>query len=239
MTPTNQSLLIMACSGTKRPNAAKALDLYQGVMYSTFRANVQPHACPHVIILSALHGFVAADRIIEPYEHRLDEGQVERMVTDIGEHIGKAWPMNATNVFLAGGSEYRRVMRAAIPELIARGHIARGAPIAETTGGIGYQRQQLGQFLRTLATDGREIVGHQANGTPLYRTLDGFTVDQPVTVAYRLRPDQPVRPAIIEELFTGPAGSTASVLMLDARNANCARTWIALSDLQPRHDSLF
>lgn len=239
MAATNQSLIIMACSATKLPHAAPALELYQGVMYSTFRANLPPHARPHVVILSALHGFVAADRLIDPYEQRMNADRAALMVRDLAGYLGGGWPTGATNVLLAGGSEYRRVMHMAMPELVERGHVAREATIAETTGGIGYQRQQLGAFLRDLAGDAREVVGYQANGTPLHRTLKGFAVDQPVTVAYRIRPDKAARPAVIEELFDGPAGPTASVLMLDARNANCARTWVGLEDLQPRRDTLF
>lgn len=74
---------------------------------------------------------------------------------------------------------------------------------------------------------------------PLYGALNGFAVGQPVFVAYRVRPNKAARRAVIEPLFAGPASPTASVLMLDARNANSARTWVGLEDLQPRHDTLF
>lgn len=240
MAANSQSLIIMACSSTKLAHAAPALELYRGVMYSTFRANVQEHARPHVVILSALHGFVPADRVIEPYEQRMNADRGEHMIQDLENQLGGCWPAGINRVLLAGGSEYRHVMRAAIPTLISRGHVAQDATIEETAGGIGYQRQQLSVFLRGLAAPhAPEVVGHQANGTPLYRSLNGFTVQQPVRVAYRVRPDKAARPAVIEELFEGPAGPTASVLMLDARDANCARTWVGLDDLQPRHDTLF
>ena len=238
MVGTNRNLVIMACSGMKLPHAAPAMELYQGVMYSTFRANVQRDARPVVVILSALYGFIASDAFIEPYEQRLTPERADLMLSDLGTYLSVSSPEGAANVLLAGGGEYRRVMRGAIPRLIERGFIASEAKVTETTGGIGYQRQQLGEFLRALPPD-REIVGRQQNGTPLDRALGGFTVDQPVSVAYRSRPDRVARPALIEQLFEGPAGPTASVLMLDAKNPNCAHTWVGLGDLQPRHDSLF
>jgi hypothetical protein len=232
VTITTRHLIIMACSATKRQHAAPALDLYQGVMYSTYRANVQPKARPNVVILSALHGFVQSDTVIEPYEQRLTPERADRMLNDLANYLGDSWPDGVTNVLLAGGGEYRRVMRAAVPRLVERGCVAARATVTETTGGIGYQRQQLGEFLRGLGKDG-EIVGHHANGTPLYRSLGGFTIGDSVDVAYRVRPDRPSRPASIEQLFHGPCGPTASVLMLDAKDATRARSWVGLQDLQP------
>ncbi|MGY6258868.1 DUF6884 domain-containing protein [Paraburkholderia caledonica] len=237
MTNATRDLVILACSGTKLPYAAPALDLYQGVMYGTFRANVRNDARPHVVILSALHGFICSDKVIEPYEQRLTAARADHMVSHLADFLPGHWPEGVNNVLLAGGAEYRRVMRAAVPQLVDQGSVTAHARVTETSGGIGYQRQQLGEFLRGLAP-ARDVVGHHPNGTPLYRSLGGFNVDQSVDVAYASRPDLPARPALIEQLFEGPAGPTACVLMLDARDIGRARTWVGLHDLKPGH-SLF
>lgn len=237
MTNATQDLVILACSGTKLSYGAPALDLYQGVMYGTFRANVRKEACPHVVILSALHGFIRSDAVIEPYEQRLTSERADHMLGHLDDFLMKHWPEGVTNVLLAGGAEYRRVMRAAVPQLVDRGCIAAQACVTETSGGIGYQRQQLGEFLRGLAP-AQDVIGHHQNGTPLYRSLGGFNVDQSVDVAYACRPDLPARPAVIEQLFEGPAGPTACVLMLDAKDIGRARTWVGLRDLKPGN-SLF
>lgn len=236
-TPTN-ALVIMACSATKLNRAAPALDLYRGVLFGSYRANVHVTAQPHVVILSALHGFIPSDKVIEPYEQRMTVDRADSMIADLAGPLPGAWPEGAAKVMLAGGKEYRRVMRAAIPHLIAVGAVKQAAQIIETSGGIGFQRQQLGEFVRGLK-EMPQIVGHQPNGTALYRRLGEFEVDQPVFVAYRARPDKAARPAVVEELFEGPVGPTASVVMLDATNPDCARTWVGLRDLQPRRDSLF
>lgn len=235
MTSAARDLVILACSGRKLPYAAPALELYQGVMYSTFRAHVRPEAFPNVMILSALHGFIRGDAVIEPYDLRLSQRCRDGMIDSLGEDPGVGWPEGVTRVLLAGGRDYRRVMHAAVPILVDRGFVSARAAVLETSGGIGCQRQQLAGFL----TSCREIVGYRQNGTALYRSLGGFTVGQPVAISDRMGPQRRPRPAIIEDLFDGPAGPTASVLLLDARNHNCARTWVGVDDLQARYDSLF
>ncbi|MEM8515189.1 hypothetical protein RCH14_004549 [Massilia sp. MP_M2] len=138
-------LVMMACSATKASARAPAFDLYQGVMYKTFRACVKPLARPEVVILSAMHGFVQADAILAPYEQRMTKARAEEMLANL-PHFMKAvcWPDSITQVFLAGGKDYRDVMRPAIAMLYPR------AQLIECFGGIGYQRSQLGNFLKTL-----------------------------------------------------------------------------------------
>ena len=227
------ALLIMACSARKLSHAAPALDLYRGVMYGTFRANVQPAARPHVVILSALHGFIHAETVIEPYEQRMTPARAEDLLATLDDSIPLVWPAAPGAVMLAGGADYRRVMRAAVARLRARGALRDDATVTETSGGIGYQRQQLGEFLRNLEPV-REIVGHHPNGTPLYRTLGGFTLEQPVDICYPGRPQDEVEPAVIAELFYGPGGPSANVRLPNSKNPHLAYNWVRLKHLHPR-----
>ncbi|SDE42025.1 DUF6884 domain-containing protein [Paraburkholderia lycopersici] len=142
-------LILMACSATKAATPSPAIDLYQGVMYSTFRANV-PFEPPAVIILSALHGFVPAERVIEPYELRMTDARADEMLADLPDFDASAWPAGVRSIFLAGGKTYRRVMRAALDRRVRLGGIDADATITETAGGIGYQRAQLGAYLRNM-----------------------------------------------------------------------------------------
>lgn len=139
----------MACSATKGRHATPAMDLYQGVMYSTFRANA-PATRPAVVILSAKHGFIEADRIIEPYEQRMTEARAEEMIADLPGFDSVEWPAGVRSILLAGGKTYQRVMRAAIKRRIELGLLDSGITIEQTSGGIGYQRAQLGAYLRNL-----------------------------------------------------------------------------------------
>ena len=76
-----------------------------------------------------------------------------------------AWPTRVGSVMLAGGAQYRRVMRAAL----ARRYGPQLPALQETTGGIGMQRSQLGAFLDRLKPAFHDQIGQQANGTPLHR----------------------------------------------------------------------
>jgi hypothetical protein len=142
-------LVIMACSATKAATPAPAIELYQGVMYSTFRANVTATR-PAVLILSAKHGFLAADQVVEPYEQRMTDARADEMLGELPDFDAIEWPSDVGAIFLAGGKTYRRVMRAAIERRIELGLLSRDVTIERTAGGIGYQRAQLGAYLRGM-----------------------------------------------------------------------------------------
>jgi hypothetical protein len=145
----HKPLIIMACSATKDTKPAPAFELYQGVMYSTFRAN-EPAVRPAVVILSAKHGFIAADQHIAPYEQRMTDARADEMVDELPDFDSIEWPSDVSAIFLAGGKTYQRVMRAAIERRIELGLLPRDVTIERTAGGIGYQRAQLGAYLRGM-----------------------------------------------------------------------------------------
>lgn len=145
-------LLLLACSGMKLERPAPAMELYRGVMYQTYRTHVRAGAAPRVVILSALHGFVSADTVLEPYDQRMTPARADQLLAELGTRYmlnGGAWPAELGQVFLAGGQEYRRVMRAALCWLgDCKGIMP--TSVAETSGPIGVQRAQLGRFLDAL-----------------------------------------------------------------------------------------
>jgi hypothetical protein len=65
--------IVLACGASKRDvPASPALELYTGPLFRDARAwalSVAPRG--RIWVLSALHGFVHADRRIAPYDHRL------------------------------------------------------------------------------------------------------------------------------------------------------------------------
>ena len=149
--PSNQRLLLLPCSDMKASAAAPAMELYKGVFFQTYKSNVQPGAFPLVVILSAKHGFVNADEQIAPYDEVMSARRADTMLADLSKYVTKAnWPSGITDVMIVGGKEYQRVMRAAVAELQSYGIIDPDATINATSGGIGVQRQQLGEYLRAM-----------------------------------------------------------------------------------------
>ena len=146
-----RALLLLACSGTKLDQPAPAIELYRGVMYQTYRTHVRAEAAPQVVILSALHGFVPAGDELAPYDLRMTAERADDMLAHLRSRTMArvAWPREIGPVLLAGGAQYRRVMRATI-EALWNGFGTVPASVQETSGGIGEQRAQLGRFLREI-----------------------------------------------------------------------------------------
>ncbi|MGN5478605.1 DUF6884 domain-containing protein [Cupriavidus basilensis] len=178
----------MACSGTKLDRDARAIDLNRGVMYASYRAHVRSEAAPRVLILSARHGFLQPDSEIAPYDERMTRQRADQMLADLPRYLrSAAWPSRVGLVLLAGGAEYRRVMRAALAH---RYGPTLPAP-QETRGGIGMQRSQLGAFLDGLKPAFRDQIGQHANGTPLYRAYGWVEAGAIATLPYRATPALP------------------------------------------------
>lgn len=230
--PKAPALLLMACSGTKLDRPARAIDLYQGVMYESYRAHVRSDAAPRMLILSARHGFLHPDAEIAPYDERMTPQRADQMMADLSIYLRPAaWPARVGKVMLAGGKEYRRVMRAAL----ARQYGPALPALQETAGGIGMQRSQLGGFLDGLAPAFGDRIGQHANGTPLFRRYGWIEAGAVASLIYRAAPYLPVRRARVLSLFEGPNGPTADVEveeLVRGRAKICPR-WVSVADLHP------
>lgn len=95
---TAERLVVLACSATKLAHAAPAIELYRGVMYSAYRANVRAETAPTVMILSARHGFVCPHTVIEPYEQRMTEARAEALLGEIACAMPAAWRPSAARI---------------------------------------------------------------------------------------------------------------------------------------------
>ncbi|MFC4345948.1 DUF6884 domain-containing protein [Cupriavidus numazuensis] len=225
-------MLLLACSGTKLDRPARAIDLYQGVMYQSYRAHVRSDAAPRVLILSARHGFLDPHAEIAPYDERMTPQRADRMLADLPASLRQtAWPSRIGAVMLAGGKEYRRVMRAAL----ARQYHAELPDVRETEGGIGLQRSQLGAFLDGLAPAFSDQIGQHANGRPVYRRYGCLEAGAMVNVRYRAVPGRPALTARVQAVFDGPSGPTADVEIQEVvrgRTMLSAR-WVSVNDVHP------
>lgn len=144
------ALVIMACSASKLPHSARAVDLYQGVMFDVLRKYLPEDSPPDVMIISAKYGLLMADDEVAPYDQRMD---AERAGELIAEGLSSEFQFDGApydSVFIAVGSDYRRVAEMYVQELRAIGQITPDAGVTFASGGIGFHRQQLGQYLRAV-----------------------------------------------------------------------------------------
>ncbi|WP_231881549.1 hypothetical protein [Cupriavidus necator] len=138
-------------------------------------------------------------------------------------------------VLLAGGKQYRRVMRAAL----ARQYNTTLPAVQETTGGIGMQRSQLGAFLDGLAPMFNEPMGHHPNGTPLYRRYGWIEAGAVTHLIYRAAPYLPTLQARVLALFQGPSGPTADVEVEERfrGGTRIGSRWVGVADLHPLQEA--
>lgn len=164
------TLVLMACSATKRTTPAPAIDLYDGPLWQTLRTHRGELPVSHVAVLSGKYGFVNATTPIAPYEARLSPQKADQLIaagvlahnTRFGEirpgripglhalveaqsHIG-AGAYQA--VIVVGSGEYRRVFDSFLAGFREFGLVEDAAPVTHVTGAIGMQRQQLGRLLQ-------------------------------------------------------------------------------------------
>ena len=173
------TLVLMACSGKKKPLAAGAvmplIDLYDGPMWQTLRTHLAGRWA-HVVVLSGRYGFTSAYSHLPTYEAKLTTQKADHLIARgldgkqdrFGElkHVLDTSPLCAMirpgsamksnpdrawhGVIAAGGGEYRRVFEHMIGAMRASGDIGLDAPVFMTRGGIGEQRSQLGEWIACL-----------------------------------------------------------------------------------------
>ena len=142
-------LLLIACSGAKLAGAHRALDLYQGVMFTVLRKWMPKHRRPVIFIVSALHGLVYENTVLDAYEQPMTEERQRELIA-AGVDADMFRGMWFEEVFVAGGAMYRAVAEHYIEQLRRANRLAPGARVLGTSGGIGEQRGQLGEWLRSL-----------------------------------------------------------------------------------------
>ncbi|MFE1130822.1 DUF6884 domain-containing protein [Streptomyces albidoflavus] len=140
--PPAGPVVVIPCSGPKVDHPAPAGQLYTGSLHTHARRTADALTAHHgtVLVLSALHGFLSLDQVIEPYDHKWkDPGSItveelQAQATELG--------LTGADVVLLTPGEYTKRAAAVWPH--AR------TPLAHL--GIGRQRGRL--------TALRETAGH-------------------------------------------------------------------------------
>ncbi|MDX2198602.1 MAG: tRNA-guanine transglycosylase DpdA [Phycisphaerae bacterium] len=141
-TESGGHLLLIACSATKRPVRAPAIQLYDGVNYRVIRKMLSESGWPPglvIKILSAKYGLIDPTTIIDPYEQRMDEATALRLRNSVTNKLTK---LNAfESVFVNLGADYLAAvadLRSIFPEAIC------------AQGGIGMKMNAMKRWLQRL-----------------------------------------------------------------------------------------
>ncbi len=142
-------LLILACSQRKNPARGKlpAIDRYDGPVFRVLRKYSREDAAnlPTVLILSAKHGLIAADREIPDYDRRLSSESAERLrpqVLKTASQVLSACQWH--RIAICAGKAYR-VALAGIAELVPQ-----GVRVDFLEGGQGPRLAELRRWLRQM-----------------------------------------------------------------------------------------
>ncbi len=100
--------IVISCSASKLSVPATADRIYTGPLWQTWREH-RPERLPNgwrLWALSALHGLVRSDRVLEPYDHVLTPAAVPGLAA----RIATQWNGIATGVVVIGGKLYQEAV---------------------------------------------------------------------------------------------------------------------------------
>ena len=138
-----RSLIVLACSKTKRPARGRALDVYDGPGFRTIRANRAATELD-VVIVSAKYGAISGEDQIAPYDRVLKAGDeiTLKIRADLDRRLATK---RYGNVFVFLGPVYL----AAVGDV--REYLVGSPRITVANGGIGRRLGQLRQWLEDVA----------------------------------------------------------------------------------------
>lgn len=135
---------VIPCGGAKLDHAAPARQLYVGQMFRHTLTSVEALAAGdeaaglgpvRVLILSARHGLVELDTVLDPYEQRIDKPGAVTVDTVAAQALALGIDWGQGEVYSLLPAPYRRLLDEAL-----RRHDVYLQDVYEATGGIGDQR---------------------------------------------------------------------------------------------------
>jgi|GEM_PF-4670401 len=176
--------LFMPCGAMKLGAPTPAKDFYTGPLWNTYRKALGAQSPPRLFILSAKHGFVRPDQVIEPYDQLMTAERADELVASIasGELPVGLLAAMPRDIQIVGGEHYRRVMRAAVAKAIEDGAIPEDASVREFIGGTGEMNRAIKQYVAGLPADGDQA----AAAPPAPRPPDGGRTVEEIERAIRI-----------------------------------------------------
>lgn len=143
-----RDILIIPCSAAKAEHPCKAFDLYQGKGYmSVIRKydEAKLKANFDIYFMSAKHGLVHGDTVLQPYEQPMSKAQLKKLINN--EALAEQAKL-LINKF-DKDAKIKVVLPLLYKELLSSflNISSRTFTIEESTGGIGHQRGYLKRFI--------------------------------------------------------------------------------------------
>jgi len=107
--------LIISCCARKLGHAAPAIEIYQNRAWKYVRENLADRF--NVMALSAEHSLVPADRILEPYDRKMDERRASKIAEEWHQGVRPCSMLSAWNdtgsarFYVYGGRVYRDLVK--------------------------------------------------------------------------------------------------------------------------------
>ncbi|MFA9430755.1 DUF6884 domain-containing protein [Egicoccus sp. AB-alg2] len=152
---------LVGCVKSKLNRAPSAADLYTSPLFSGRRAAAERH-CDRWFVLSALHGLVHPDQVLEPYDHTLNDvsvverrrwslGVVEALGTEVGDLSRTTFEVHAGATYTDHG--------------LVEGLEAAGAEVELPVRGLGLIEQLAWYRLPVVGEERRASATRQAGRT--------------------------------------------------------------------------
>lgn len=108
-----KTIVLISCASEKLPHKAKAADLYISPLFEKSLQYARRLKSDHIFILSAKHGLLDLDQVIEPYDLTLNPMPVAQVkawaIRVLGQLKQRADLRNDHFIFLAG-VKYRKYL---------------------------------------------------------------------------------------------------------------------------------
>jgi hypothetical protein len=104
---------LISCSSKKLDYPCEAQDLYASPLFTLSLQYAKQQQPEHIFILSAKHGLVALDQILEPYNQTLNDmplTQISEWADSVHVQLKRSVNLNETTITLLAGERYTRFL---------------------------------------------------------------------------------------------------------------------------------
>jgi len=136
-------LVLIACAAKKASSKVKARDLYQSALFQKSLAYADLLRPDTIYILSAKHGLVPAETLIDPYDESLNAKsavEIREWADAVLRDLARVADLQKDRFTILAGDKYRRYLMPALPN----------AEVPLEGLGIGRQLQRLDQLSNQL-----------------------------------------------------------------------------------------